>query len=294
MRWQPWVYIYGLILVVLCLPGKNKEDNHAMINCLQIIFIGVYTWSGIHKFNPNFLEFTFTRIMNDLLGINDPALIETIKKIGYIIPGIEILSGLLLFTVKWRDIGVCFVLLSHLFIMFYISPLGVNDNSILYPWNIAMMIFVVLLFYKSENKIIIYSHRERLRFAPVMVVLLVWILPVTNFLGYWDHYLSFSLYSDKPHNFFIAIEEGQVPKLDGRFNSYFVNYEGMTGGRVIDVNTWAMRELNVPFYPERRVFKKLCKTFCQLGIEDDKIFFLEFDKTMGSNVTRFTCKDINE
>jgi hypothetical protein len=118
-------------------------------------------------------------------------------------------------------------------------------------------------------------------------------MPVLNFFGLWDTYLSFSLYSGKINAFYIAVEDNELGKIDKRLNQYFIRIDGLQGGKIIGVNEWAVGELNVPFYPETRNLKKIGTHFCKLGIPDDKLFFLEFELPFEKGIfKRFTCKEV--
>jgi hypothetical protein len=87
--------------------------------------------------------------------------------------------------------------------------------------------------------------------------------------------MSFSFYSDKVNAYYIAIEESELPKVDKRFESFFVELPNLKGGKIIDIYEWSLAELNVPFYPEDRVFKQLSHSFCRLGIANEKLIFLK-------------------
>ena len=56
-RWQPWVHIYALLLIPFAIKKSAKQKDHS--HYFQIIMIGIYVWSGIHKFNPHFIDATF-------------------------------------------------------------------------------------------------------------------------------------------------------------------------------------------------------------------------------------------
>ena len=292
-RWQPWVYVYAMFL----LPFAKKEPGKAsmsLVNYFQIILIGVYVWSGLQKFNPNFIEFTFKRILTELLTIESNSLVNSLSTLGYSIPVVEVLIGLCLVFPRSRNMGVYMALTTHIFILIYLSPLGINYNSIVYPWNFAMMTLVLLAFFKNDQPLFTWCKESIGSKIPYfLVALLTWILPVLNLFGKWDHYLSFSLYSDKPHEFYIAVEESSLGQLPGNYKPYFVSLEGMTGGRLIDVNKWSVEELNVPFYPETRVFKILSANFCTYGIPGDHLIFLEFEKPIhNGKFYSYQCKDL--
>ncbi len=295
MRWQPWVYLYLLMLVPFLYYAEKKENEEALVLCLQFILVGVYVWSGIQKINLHFVDGVLAQFIK-LSGIH--LSFEGWKKIFYltpfVIPCVEIVLGLALLVPKVRKIAVCVAIVVHLLILLYLSPMGIDHNSVVYPWNIAMVFFVVFLFWNNNNEMLSSLNNVRRYTLMVFVLALAWIAPALNLFGYWDHYLSFSLYSYKPSRYYIAIDESEVSKIDKRYLNYTAKIKGMQGGVLIDTDKWAYAELNVPFYPETRVFKKLSRNFCALGIAEDKLIFLEL-----SNATRkphyktFTCNAFN-
>ncbi|MCF6280178.1 MAG: hypothetical protein L3J14_07505 [Flavobacteriaceae bacterium] len=287
MRWQPWVYIYSLFLIPFLFDNPLKNEIKK-INYFQIILIGVYLWSGIHKLNPNFIELIYRSILIDLYQINNESLTTTILQLGYIIPLIEIMMGIALFFPKTRKIGVITVVLSHLFILLYISPLGINYNTVIYPWNIAMILFTVLLFWNTKNKIVVLRESNiQYKIANIAIVLLFWILPSLNFIGKWDSYLSFSLYSGKTSNFYILIKDTEIEKIDTSiYRYYYRNIEGLSEGKIIDIGDWSFRELNVPCYPETRVLKKLSERLqlCNENVNSKNIIFTDFEFPLWSRI----------
>jgi len=293
-RWQPWIYFYLLALLPFAIDYSLRQPISVLI-CLQILIIGIYLWSGIHKFNSNFIDITFTNILTNFFQIENEKVISVVRYSGYLAPLTEVIMAVSLTIPKLRTFGIALVILMHTFIMFYLSPLGVDDNYIVYPWNIAMTLLTVLVFYKSENKFgLVTSRTTQMKLLTVALLILVGVLPLLNFTHKWDSYLSFSLYSDKVPLHYIAIENTQVDKIDDRLHEYFVNIEGLSGGEIIDINQWSVRELNVPFYPETRVFKNVCRSLCGLGIEPGKLYFLEYQQPLRNQIfQRYTCDDLN-
>jgi hypothetical protein len=288
MRWQPWVYLYLLMLIpYLTQSGKGGNEKQILI-CLQLVIAGVYVWSGVQKMNSNFLDGTFAQIMR-AFGFTSE--FEVWRKLGYAIPLAEVSIGVALLIPKLRTIGICAATFTHILILLYLSPLVLNHNSVVYPWNVAMILFVFLLFYNVNDNLLTAVSEVRSSALLATIIMLVWIAPIFNLLGYWDHYLSFSLYSNKPSIFYVAVAESELHKIDKRFSNYFARIRGLQGGAIIEIDKWAISELNVPFYPETRSFKKLSENFCGLGIDDDKLVFLELSyQNREPYYTRFTCK----
>ncbi|CAN5405209.1 hypothetical protein BH11BAC5_BH11BAC5_12720 [soil metagenome] len=51
-RWQPWEYSYLFILGIFIF---NRTKQAQVATCLVIVLATVYTYSGLHKFNENFM-----------------------------------------------------------------------------------------------------------------------------------------------------------------------------------------------------------------------------------------------
>jgi hypothetical protein len=289
MRWQPWVYLYFLMLLPYLSQSGQDENREPILNCLRWVIAGVYFWSGAHKFNSNFIDGTFSEVIR-LSGLGTE--LATWKNFGYLIPIIEIMIGFSLLTSKFRKIGIYSSIIMHIGILFCLSPMVLNHNSVVYPWNVAMIIFVSILFWNFTDNLFVRPSAMRLNILTRTVIVLVWIFPILNLFGIWDHYLSFSLYSNKVSKFYVAIEKSQLRKIDKRFENYFANIGNLEGGQLIDIDKWALAELNVPFYPETRVFKKLSHTFCEFGIDVDKLVFLEMSTSHGKSVSSsFVCNE---
>ena len=292
MRWQPWVYLYVLMLLPFLTQKEDTQSSTSIIRCLQWIVAGVYIWSGIQKINPNFIDGTFAQMLKSS-GIDIE--FERWRNTGYVIPLIEILLGVGLLVPNTRKLGIVAAVVTHIIILIHLGTVGEYNNSVVYPWNVAMVIFVALLFWNVNQSVLPTAQELRSGILLAAPVLLVWLFPILNLFGYWDHYLSFSFYSNKPSHFFIAVEESQLQKIDKRFENYFRDIEGLRGGKLIEVNKWSFSELNVPFYPERRVFIKLSADFCKLDIDDDKLIFLELTTVdRQPHYQKFTCNENND
>ncbi|MBL0741939.1 MauE/DoxX family redox-associated membrane protein [Chryseolinea lacunae] len=288
MRLQPWVYFYALIFLPFVFTSHNKNDDvNNIVRCLQVLFVACYFWSGVQKLHPNFLDNTFADILKRLFRITDTA---PYKPLGYGIPLFEILTGFFLLFVRTRNVGIALAMASHLFILLYLSPLGANANYVVYPWNVAMVLSVFLLFFKNTNTLFVFPEGIRSTFLQAGFVVLAGVMPALNFAGWWDHYLSFSLYADRINYLFVAIEASEMKNLNGRYNPYVIQVPGLSGGSIVNVEAWSMAELHVPVYPEPRVFNVIAQRFCSHDIPEGKIVFMETTLPLSSTTLQtYTC-----
>lgn len=281
MRWQPWVYIYFAFLLPFALWKRPSEQ---LLPYFQFLLIGVYLWSGAFKFGGSFIELTWDKMLRTLLFIDDPSTRQSLHFLGYGIPITEILIAVGLFFKKSRHLAIIIAIMTHLIILFYV--ITNQQNSVIYPWNFAMILLVIVCFYKTENSFNFRVSRQarrpninsRIKLQIATGALFFVFLPALNPLGMWDNYLSFHLYSGTNGTFCVGLDQDQYKKVDPELYQYFWKVDEPNGKFWIYVNYWALDELNVAFYPEERTFKKLEKSFCEGDIPPDKLEFVIFRK----------------
>ena len=310
-RLQPWVYFYFLLFVTLISSdlhwtnnGADETENQqtvgnagqsSVIFTCQLIMIAVYFWSAVHKFNHHFLHEVFEPVIQRIFHFQDQRTVASLLPIGYLIPVIELLIAISLSIPKTRKVGVYLAVISHLVILLYLF--SNTNNSIVIPWNISMMLLDIILFYKNERTIrLIFAIPQVRRIILFLILTLAWIMPFLNCFGWWDDYLSFNLYSGDTKELFIAISDQELEKSDHRFDHYFLKMpSNIKGGKIISANKWAIDELNVPVYPEKRVFNFSALSFCNASIGQENVVFLVSKGSLSESLPEsFTCSDLKK
>ncbi len=287
MRWQPWAYMYFLMLV----PFAFKLDKEKLVTYFQILIIGVYLWGGIHKFSAEFIDNTYLTILMDMFGFESAETIQNLGWMGYSIPLVELAVAILLIFPKTRLLGVIGVVITHLFILVFL--VSIDSNTILYPWNIAMVLFTGVLFYKNSEPLKLWNGQPNLiRFLNFKAIMLFILMPALSLFNNWDNYLSFKLFSGKTHLFYICVDNANAHKVDPSLAPYCWAPEGLNNGVMISLNEWTLDELNIPFYPETRVFKKVASHFCETEASPEIYIFTEFDRGFKEGpLAVFRCED---
>jgi hypothetical protein len=140
-----------------------------------------------------------------------------------------------------------------------IGPAGRDWNRVVWPWNLAMCALVVLLFWSERRPAgaILWSRG----WYPRALLALVGVLPAMNLAGAWDAYLSFSLYSGNIDEAWLVIEPAAVGAAPASARA--VGERRPDGTLVAWFVPWAVRDVGVPPYPERRgylaAFRALCR-----------------------------------
>ena len=277
-RWQPWFYQYLLMFFLMAFFNYRCDDTklqNGIITTLKLMIAAIYFWSGLQKLNPHFLAETFPWLMEPITNHLGPNSISHFKFLGYSFPLIETATGVCLLIPSLQRLAVIAVAIMHCFILFSLGPLGHNYNPVVWPWNIAMIIFVVLLFNK-EVPFGISDVRNTLHFHSSKIAIGLFVMaPLLNFFNCWDSYLSHNLYSGNTSGGIIYVSDEFKATLPSYIQPYAI---GGYNQNQINIKYWCMKELGVPAYPEIRNFKKVARTFYRYSTDSSKIYLMNTPK----------------
>jgi hypothetical protein len=241
-RMQPWFYQYCFMLLALSLPAGGE-------NICRLIIVSVYFWSGVQKLNGGFAGDSFP-------WLAEPLRIVPIW-VGYAVPFLEAGLAIALLFRPTRRAAVIFAIAMHAAILAAIGPWAHNFNTVVWPWNIAMAASAFVLFW---NEGFVWPKRSRL--ARVVLVLFT-IAPALSFVGLWDNYLSWALYAGNRNEGDLYFSDAVYDKLPPAVQDYVTDEGPDRDG--LNVGEWSFGELNVPAYPEERVFRQVQRSLCRYG-----------------------------
>ncbi len=254
-RLQIWFYFYGLILFLFL--WKRKISNKILLTIVQGMVVGVYLWSGFHKFNINFVEDIFPWLIEPLGWTSSSGL-------AYVAAGVEVLLGLGLLFRPTRNFFVFGSFIFHLIILGLLGPLGHNWNVVVWPWNVVMPILLFFLFYKTEE-IKLEKITDFFRLFPmgIFVLFLVWILPAFNYTGITPEQISFKMYSGSQPEVVLYFGEkdrrlvGDHPTVHGVLPTKTLpNYR-------VELDVLASAEWGTPLFITPLTAKRILHQFCQ-------------------------------
>lgn len=266
-RWLPWEYLYIFIIFIFIV---NANSQKRIPSAITFLLASTYFYSGLCKLNEGFLQTVWTNMMlNNFLKV--PAHIAGQNWIhygGYLIGVIELLAGVGLLFIKTQVKSAKALIAMHLFVLLLLGPLGFKGYEVLWPWNMAMILFLYFIFLKNNERIIVFQPVTK---GWNKLVLICWgILPALSFLGYWDKNLSSNLFSANLPGMVICIKDTSACKQLQRFCYKKDSPNTCNGQAKIDIQTWARVETNVSVYPEMRVYKiiqeKLEKQYGSCGL----------------------------
>lgn len=249
-RLQPWFYEYFFLLLGVAFASPNA---------CRLIVAATYFWSGAQKLNAGFMNDVFPWMLEPFLRRLPHTAQSIVHPLSVAAPFIELWIGIALLGRKFRTPAVVVAVAMHLFILIALSPWGQNYNHVVWPWNIAMGAAVVILFWKTND-----SARQVLlskNAFHIAALLLFAFAPALSFFGRWDHYLSAAMYTSNTNHGTIFIRDKLFDRLPDGIGKYaWVETPEVDS---IDIAEWSASELNVPPYPEIRIYKNVARKICQ-------------------------------
>src|SRR5262249_33532117 len=293
-RWQPWVYQYGALLAALALVSWNGADTSGprpTPDIARLIGAMPYRFSGLQKLNRNFIDNDFPWIVEPITNLV-PAARLPLHALGMAAPFVQVAFGVGLLTRRYRRISLGLAVSMHVFILAMFGPLGHNWNAIILPWTATMVVLDLLLFAGREE----FSAREIFRTERhpyhVGVLVLFALLPLLSFVNLWDSYLSSALYSGNLTEAQIYASDAGKDSLPAPLGARFVHTAPDT--HVLNLQRWAMEELNVFPYPETRVYRAIAKAVCRQARSPTRIVLLVREQRMFASrpETGYRCRDL--
>jgi hypothetical protein len=153
----------------------------------------------------------------------------------------------------------------HLFILSIIGPWAANYNDVIWPWNCAMIASVPLLFWRTgEAGTASILWGQKLAFHKLVLALFL-IAPALTLVGLWDTFLAFSLYTGNRDTAVFYMVAPVVERLPEEIQELVSENDPQDPLRPnsLAVADWSWGEMNVPPYPEARVFKNIGREICR-------------------------------
>jgi hypothetical protein len=224
------VYYYAAVIAAGLIAVKTKNDGRFFELC-AIIIGGTYVLSGIQKLNPHFVREIVPWMAEPITSSE-----LLIHGAAYSAPFVEIAIGIGLWVKRTRVIAIIGAVTIWAAVMWSIGPFGHDWNTVVWPWITIHTALAILI-----SRHITASITIRGTVLHVYAALFLF-LPLLSIANLWDAYLSASLYS------------GTIPQATITDNETKES---------VSLATWSYDELNVPPYPQPRVYRSIIRTLCE-------------------------------
>ncbi len=265
-RWQPYFAFYMVGVLCLWLSARAEaapDRRHASAWWLvpfQLLVGSMYVWSGLHKLNRHYVATDFLLTAKPLLGWlgAEPASVPAglVTVLALLSAVLELGFGVLLWVPKLRRAGVVGLTATHLFVLAMIGPLGADYNRVVWPWNVAAVAALWLLFW-PEGTGTQPAALLRAWLAPAdprgrggagvprglawtcgAVLLLFGVLPALSLAERWDAGLSWQMYAGK-ERIAVLFHEG-----DARAALPPAGAAAERAAGQVNLGAWSMAELS--------------------------------------------------
>lgn len=298
MRLQPWVYQYLLLFGILALQTNDEKDSAETFSLTQIIIAALYFWSGLQKLNFTFSHETLPKLLEPLQTVF-PSIQFPFVFIGIGIALIETFIGCGLLFRKTRNFAVILAVTMHAMILTVL--IAKNYNSVVWIWNAVLIAIVLTAFWKNDGSIKqIFDSANvknwKIQTAKIIAFASI-LLPILSFFGFWDSYLSGALYSGNVAVGVVRINDNLYEKLPPKARESVFQTKN-SGEKMLPFVEWSLSDLNVPAYPEPRVFKQITAEICHLSENKKQVELIVKDRPSiidgNYNVTRINCEQLEK
>jgi hypothetical protein len=296
MRLQPWFYQYFWMLAVLGVYSwrlQEKDNRQAVLQTLRLIIAAIYFFSGLQKVNPAFMESVFPWMISPIASLLPATLGDVIVSFGALLPLFEMGIGVGLLVPRFRQLSIIMATLMAASILLLIGPLGHGWNSVVWPWNVVMPLCAWLLFWSKDTAKPADILLTKKFLAHKIIVVFFVVLPICSFYNRWDSYLSWTLYSGNTNSAVVYLDDRAKAKLPDAVARYVV--PATNDKEAVNIFAWSIGELNVPPYPEARVFKKIAQQVCEYTQQDRSVELLIYGKPTQfrpDDEKRYTCAEL--
>jgi hypothetical protein len=221
----------------------------------------VYMWSGIHKLSPWSAD-VFTDFY-DAFTLTRP--LVHWGWAAYLPAALEICTGVLLLFSRTRRWGAVLATILHLYIVVLLSPLGLNWNAVVIPWNFAM---TALVWAFSMTKFPPFTPLHWSGKWMIAVPLgLAALGPLLNFWGKWPETFSWKMYSNtQPEATLVYTSEGApCPAMAAAWAKY-AHHKGY-----LLLDDWAMDNLGTPPFNHLRLYQQVARRVRQCAEQPDSL-----------------------
>jgi hypothetical protein len=295
-RWQVPIYQYLLLLATVSAYPVTRDDaaSTRSLQTARIIIVATYFWSGVQKMNATFLRRIFPWMIGPVVAGWPDGIRSVVSSAGVLVPPLEVAIALGLLSQRYRRAAVFVALAMHVAIVLLLGPLGHKWDRFVWPWNVAMAAFVVILFAGTTDQSFSALRAACRPGYGMLVLVLVGLMPAFSFVNLWDTYLSWTAYSGNVAEAALRFSDAAVGRLPERVRGFVKRHQN--GENSLDVIMWSFHDLGVESYPEVRVYRHVAKWVCQQTSDPTGIKLIIWERPAilddRRRTTTYTCGEV--
>lgn len=289
VTWQPYLLQYSFMLFSIALARRRPDSRSPVgtdggaavdpscrvLEANRLIVAAVYFWSGVSKFGyANMVE--MPRRVAEFMPAWLP--VGLITSLWAFAPFFEIAIAVGLLSARARRLVVVGAIVMHVGILVFLGPFGFGHNQVIWPWNVAMVLLNVILFWPRDettkqtlSRVRLFLTGNRHVFHKVVVVVFG-VCPFLSYVGLWSPYLSFRMYSASVEQGLVALTPAAIDGLPNelREGAPIRPQEGR-GFVTVHLARWGEEVLNAFPPPDRAVYYTIARRVCDSTTEPDGV-----------------------
>ncbi|MEW4527989.1 hypothetical protein [Maioricimonas sp. JC845] len=266
-RLQPWAYQFALMGLIIAFADRPRWS----VVMLQLLFASIYVYSALSKLDAAFFHSHGQLLLGGLAGAVGldanlwPEQVRTVIAGAFPVGELVIAVGLL--RPRLRKSAVVAAIVMHLILLLTLGPLGLDHEWGVLLWNGYFLTAVPLLFWPMraegpEATAEESGRRARGTSIAAMVTAAAILLPL---MPWYDHWLSWSLYSSRPAVVTVQVREDVAERLPAVVQPYIGPTEPLTEWRPVSLDAWSFGELGCPVYPQLRFRLAIAGALAEAG-----------------------------
>jgi hypothetical protein len=273
-RLQPWAYQFVLIAVVL-----SSRDGPRSSCLLRWLAIAIYFWSAVGKFDYTFLHGVgqqFLAVIANWFGLTIDAVPPQARLfLACVFPTGELIVAVALGFQPTRRFGFVGAVFLHVMLIAVLGPWGLNHQLGVLVWNVFFLIQAWFLFGPTIQTPLNSSNQQTAsrEVAPTRgwgtaesLIAMAIMLPALEPWGYWDHWMSWGLYSTRAERVEVQIHPLAVFRLPVELQAFVRERKSSDDWHVLEIDRWSLATLRAPVYPQARFQLGVAEA---VGIQND-------------------------
>jgi len=256
-RLQPWAYqgwLYGILFA--CLPPATAR------RFLIALTISIYAYSALGKFDQQFLRTVGPDLVAALVPWLDRGTEPAdglLSLAAAALPAAELGLAILLAIPRTRRLAGVAAIAMHSLLLVALGPLGLGHSKAVLAWNVFLAAQAWLVFVRPQpvepslSLMPSVGTWQRVgRTTAKLMVLTALVLPLLERTGYWDHWLSWSLYSPHTSRVDVQVHRTALDSLPASAGEFLRPSAEQDGWYELALDRWSLAQLAVPVYPQAR------------------------------------------
>lgn len=246
-RLQPWAYQAALQSIVFAALLPRPA-----LRWLMAISISIYFFSACGKFDYQFLHTVGQDFVSVVLGPIEGEPSRLRIALAASLPATELAIAIGLCFARSRRFAGVAAMMMHASLVGLLGPWNLAHSPGVLLWNVCLLLQAWFLYIRKPSEAAITLPATRLATIAKAIITLALIMPLFERSGYWDHWLSWSLYSPHTSRVEIEVHESVLASLPKSAHAFVLENEHGDAWHLLETDRWSLESVGVPIYPQAR------------------------------------------